>query len=125
MSESDLLVIWLGHTDALTTILFGHFSMTSAFLAVGYLAGKAIPTRLASIAIGLYAVMALTLTGTAQRHGVAAISVRDKLASMDANWHSMISEPQFIFPIAMYTLVVSMAVISFVSIAYFLSARRA
>ena len=124
MSEADLFDLWFAHTDAILTLLFGHFSVTSAFLAVAYLAGKEISRSLSAIVVALYSVMTVALIVSVERHGVAALSVRDELAARGSAWHSLMTEPQAILPITTYALVTTMTVFFVVSILYFFQMRK-
>ena len=124
MSEAELANLFHAHTETFTVMLFGYFSVTSAFLAAIYLVGKTLPPLLAYVILALYAVTALTLTGLAERHINLVIDIRNELASVGANWHSAVSEPQFILPTATYAGIFSMFAIFCVSIVYFFHTRK-
>lgn len=88
MNEADIGILFNGHVDSFVTILFGYFSITSAFLVASYLAAKAIPTLLAYVLVLLYSTTALSLIAYAQRHSAVAIGLQHELK--DAGEHGML-----------------------------------
>ena len=95
MSESEIANLFIGHVDSFVTILFGYFSITSAFLVASYLAARTIPTLLAYVMVSLYSTVALALIGYAQRHGVVAVALRNELKQLGVDWHTAATEPSY------------------------------
>ncbi|MEH6543718.1 MAG: hypothetical protein V7721_07230 [Porticoccaceae bacterium] len=124
MSESEIANLFIGHVDSFVTILFGYFSITSAFLVASYLAARTIPTLLAYVMVSLYSTVALALIGYAQRHGVVAVALRNELKQLGVDWHTAATEPSIILPTLQNMMVVSMLVIFVASIWYFFYARN-
>ena len=123
MSEADLSMLFHAHGDSLLTVLFGYFSIASAFLIAAYLAAPLIPPRLAQLIVTLYSFTAIVLMGMINRQGALIVSVRDQLALAGATWHDAVSEPQFILPTVMNALVIIMLAFYIASIVYFFHAR--
>ncbi len=77
--------------DSVVTVLFGYFSITSAFLAAGYLVGPSLPKVLRRTIVGLYSFMALTLIAWCERYVQSLIILRD-LMREGASWHVAVSD---------------------------------
>lgn len=125
MSEAEIGMLFNEHVDSFVTILFGYFSVTSAFLVAAYLAAKTVPTLLAYVMVSLYSTVALALIGYAQRHGEVSVGLRLELKRVGANWHVGSTEPDFILPLLQNMMVFSMLAIFFASVWFFFYARNA
>lgn len=86
MSEAEIGLLFNEHVDSFVTILFGYFSITSAFLVASYLAAKAIPQLLAYVMILLYSTTTLSLIAYAQRHGEVAVGLGHELRDLGVTW---------------------------------------
>jgi hypothetical protein len=124
MNEADAAMLFNEHVDSFVTILFGFFSITSAFLVAAYLGARIVPAFLAYITVALYLSTALALTGYAERHMQVALGLRGELKRLGANWHAVVTEPENLFPVLTYTMVGSMLSILFASVWYFFYARH-
>ena len=111
------------HVDSFVTILFGYFSITSAFLVASYLAARTIPKLLAYVLVVLYATTALSLIGFAQRHSEVCIGLQHELILAEANWHAVATEPVWLFSLMTNTMVFSMLAIFIASVWFFIYAR--
>jgi hypothetical protein len=123
VTEADFAALFHDHADSVVTILFGYFSVTSAFLVATYLTARTIPAMLAYVVVALYSIAALSLIGYCHRHSATLIKIREELNEMGATWHTAVSEPSFILPILNYTMIFSMLAIFFASIWYYFHAR--
>ena len=124
MSEAEFASLFQSHTDSVANLLFGYFSVTSAFLVASYLAAKSLSRNLRIVVIALYSVTALTIVGYCNRHAAIVVAIRDELIALDATWHTAVSEPSFILPTLNNTIVVSMLAIYAASIWYHFHAGR-
>ena len=123
MTEADLATLFHGHADSVVTILFGYFSVTSAFLVASYLTARTLPTLLTYVVVALYSIAALSLIGYCHRHGTLMIEIREELIRLGATWHIAVTEPGFVLPTLNYTMVFAMLAIFFASIWYHFHAR--
>ena len=123
MTEADLSILFHAHADSVVTILFGYFSVTSAFLVASYLAARSLPIVLTYVVIALYTLAALSLIGYCERHAELLINIREELRAAGVMWHTAVSEPRYVLPILNYTMVGSMLAIYFASIWYHFHAR--
>ncbi|MGK0224643.1 MAG: hypothetical protein ACI9ON_003900, partial [Limisphaerales bacterium] len=53
MTEADFAALFHDHADSVVTILFGYFSVTSAFLVASYLTARTLPTTLTYVVVAL------------------------------------------------------------------------
>jgi hypothetical protein len=125
MSEADYSMLFQAHGESAIDILFGFFSVTSAFLAAVYMAGKDFPKLLAVVVVGLYSFTAITLIGLCERHISVLIAAQQKLKQLGATWHPLVNEPDFVLPVMTYLIVVSMGTVFLASVWYFVHVRRA
>ena len=124
MSEAEIGLLFNEHVDSFVTILFGYFSITSAFLVASYLAAKVIPTLLAYVLVFLYSTTGLALIAYAQRHGQVCAGLQHELKTIGATWHVVATEPVWLFPLMTNTMVFSMLAIFVASVWYFFYARK-
>ena len=124
MSEADLGLLFNEHADSFVTILFGYFSITSAFLVASYLAAKIIPRLLAVVMILLYSTTALALIGYAQRHGEVTVGLGRELRNIEATWQVVATEPEWLLPLMQNLMVFSMLAIFIASIWFFFYSRH-
>jgi uncharacterized membrane protein YesL len=123
MSEAEVGLLFNEHVDSFVTILFGYFSITSAFLVASYLAARKIPHLLANVTIVLYSVMAVSLIAYAQRHGAVCRGLQLEMKKLGVTWQVVATEPTWLFPLMTNTMVLSMFGIFIASVAYFFYAR--
>lgn len=124
MSEAELASLFQNHTDSVANLLFGYFSVTSAFLVASYLAAQSLSRSLRIVVLALYSVTALTIVGYCNRHATVAVAIREELRALGATWHTAVSEPSFILPSLNNTIVVSMLAIYAASIWYHFHAAK-
>ncbi|MGK0261055.1 MAG: hypothetical protein ACI96M_004511 [Candidatus Azotimanducaceae bacterium] len=123
MTEADFAALFHDHADSVVTILFGYFSVTSAFLVASYLTARTLPTTLTYVVVALYSFAALSLIGYCHRHSTLLLEIWEELVNRGAYWHTAVSEPSLVLPILNYTMVFSMLAIFFASIWYHFHAK--
>lgn len=79
MTEANTALLFNQHVDSFVTILFGYFSVTSAFLGASFLAARVVPKLLAYVMVFLYGFTAIGLIGYAERHVQVALGLRSEL----------------------------------------------
>lgn len=124
MSEAEIGLLFNEHVDSFVTILFGYFSITSAFLVASYLAAKVIPKLLAIVMILLYSATALALIAYAQRHGEVAVGLSRELRTLGVTWQIVATEPDWFLPLLQNSMVFSMFAIFVASVWFFFYARN-
>ncbi len=124
MSEAEIGLLFNEHVDSFVTILFGYFSITSAFLVASYLAAKEIPPLLAYVMVILYSGTTLGLIAFAQRHGEVAAGLGRELRNLGVTWQVVATEPEWLLPLLTNTMVFSMLAIFFASVWFFFYARQ-
>ena len=122
--EIELAALFQSHADSVATLLFGYFSVTSAFLGASYFVATTLSRGLATVVVALYSVTGLALIGYCERHGALLVQIRTELVRLDVSWHTAVSEPSFVLPSLNYTIVAAMFAIYIASIWYFFNARR-
>ena len=60
--------------------LMNYISVTSALLAVGYFAGKILPSRTARVAVRIYAISSVIIITRANRNVANVVAIRDQMA---------------------------------------------
>jgi hypothetical protein len=123
VTEAEAALLFNQHVDSFVTILFGYFSVTSAFLVASFLGARVVPKLLAYVMVFLYGFTAIALIGYAERHVQVALGLRSELKRHGASWHIVVTEPEVMLPFTSYTMVTAMAAILVASIWYFFYAR--
>ena len=124
MTEADFANLIHAHSESALQILFGFFSITTAFLAATHLAGKDLTKQLAGVVVALYSFTSIALIGQCDRHLNVVVAARSELERLDAVWHPAVSDPESVLLVFSYAMVVSMAALFVSSIWYFIHARR-
>ncbi|MGR8946486.1 MAG: hypothetical protein ACU84Q_00460 [Gammaproteobacteria bacterium] len=124
MPEADTALLFNEHVNSFVQILFGFFSITSAFLVASFLAARVVPLLLAYVMVFLYASTAAALIGYAERHMQVALGLRDELKKQGATWHVVVTEPEYVFPLLTNSMVISMCAVLIASVWYFFYARK-
>ena len=124
MNEADVGLLFNEHVDSFVTILFGYFSITSAFLVASYLVAKKIPPLLTYVMIFLYSTTALSLIAYAQRHGEVAAGLGRELRARGVTWQVVATEPEWLLPLMTNTMVFSMFAVFVASVWFFFHARH-
>lgn len=124
MSQYELLDAFTTHGLAILTIQFGFISATSAFVAIAYIAGKELPPRIATLAVVLYAFMAIFFTGVTIQFGRGLIDIRNQMSDAGLIWYAAARESDWIAPGIVITFVLVMLLISFGALSYFIHARK-
>ena len=124
MTEMDFAELFHAHGSTAIELVFGFFSVTSAFLVAVYLAGRKIAASLAVVIVILYSFTAIFLIGLTERNMNVVIAARNELALLGATWHPVTTENLAILPTFAYGMVGVMALVFFASIWYFIDSRR-
>lgn len=124
MSEAEFANLWVEHTGAIFSAVFGFASIASGFLAATYLVASTIEKALANVVVFFYTVIMLALIGGIQRHGATLMGIRDQLVSANAQWHPAVTEPQILLPLLTNSIVIGMLAIFASSLWYFFHVRR-
>lgn len=123
MTDAELAMLFLEYIRAAVEVMFGFFSLTSAFLATTYLVGTEISHQLARVVVGLFSFASIVLIAIAQRHLATVVSIRDELVSHGVTWHLATTEPQFILPSLVWAVFFCMSLVAIASLWYFVSTR--
>ena len=122
MSEYELTDSFLNHVELSMTYFMAYLSATSAFLAVAYLAGSAIPPILARVVLAVYSLASIYLIVAFQRITEIYIGVREEMRGL-VEWHPAVYEQPWLIPTVAWGAVAVMAMLYISTVWYFMHVR--
>ena len=96
MSDYELADLFLAQTSAVMTYFMNFISVTSALLAVGYFAGKSLPSGLARAVVWIYAISSVVIITGTNRNLANVAAIRDQMGS-GLKWHKALRRPCLVY----------------------------
>lgn len=124
MTEFEMAYLFDVHVETIVTILFGYFSITSAFLVATHLAARSLPRLITWVVVALYSVTSVTLVIIVFRYVTAVIGIRDAMVKNGMMWYPAAGELSIFLPLAFYGASSALAAIFVASLWYFRIVRR-
>ncbi len=122
MTDFELAYVFNEHVETQVTMLFGYFSITSAFLVASYLTAHSLSRFLAWVVIALYSVASLALIIISHRYVQMLVGIRNQM-SESMLWHPAAYEAPFLLPLTFYLINISLLAIFIASLWFFRIAR--
>ena len=123
MTDFELAYLFNVHVETIVTMLFGYFSITSAFLIAAYLTAHTLHRFIAWVVVALYSVTSLALFIITYRFSQMLIGIRSGMSDNMMTWHPGVTEHPLILPLVFYSLAFALVAIFFASIWFFYMAR--
>ena len=118
MSDYELADLFLAQTSAVMTYFMNFISVTSALLAVGYFAGKSLPSGLARAVVWIYAISSVVIITGTNRNLANVAAIRDQMGS-GLKWHKALADPAWFMPAMIWGTTLSMVAIFLAALWYF------
>lgn len=124
MTDFELAYLFDVHVETIVTILFGYFSITSAFLVATHLAAHSLPRLITWVVVALYSATSVTLVVMVFRYTAAVVGIRDAMVKNMMTWYPAAGEPPVWLPLIFYGASSILAAVFVASLWYFHVVRR-
>jgi hypothetical protein len=123
MTDFELSYLFNEHVETMVTMLFGYFSITSAFLVATYLTAHTLARFIAWVVIALYSVTSLALFIISYKYVQMVVGIRDAMRDHMMSWHPGVTEHPLILPLTFYSIAFGLLAIFVASLWFFYIAR--
>ncbi len=124
MTDFELAYLFNEHVETTVAMLFGYFSITSAFLIATHITGHSLARFMACVVVALYTVASTAIIIITHRYVDMLVGIRDAMINNEMTWHPGVKETSFLLPVTFYLIVFALVAIFIASLWFFRVARR-
>ena len=124
MTDFELSYLFNEHVETIVTMLFGYFSITSAFLVAAYLTAHTLARFIAWVVIALYSTTSIALFIITYKFAQMVIGIRDAMVENNMMWHPGVTEHPLLLPVTFYSIAFALLAIFLSSLWFFHIARH-